>query len=375
MNSKLSWGLRCLITGLVLLPLTCLGQSMTGGGGGAGAAGCSPAGSAGQLLSDNGSGGCTSNVTGTGVLTALGVAVGSAGAPVLFNGAGGTPSSLVLTNATGLPNSGLVAQTANTVLGALTTTSPSGLAVPSCSTAASALQWTSGTGFGCNSAITASAVPLSGITGLGTGVGTALGIAVGSAGGPVTFNGALGTPSSGTATNLTGLPIGGITGLGTGVATALAAAVTGSGSIVLATSPSLITPALGTPSAVDLLHGTDLPNSSVNGITLGTGTSVSLASPRQYYVCTGTCTVTPPVPVASNVYEFCVMNGDNVATVITMAAIGSSARYENTTRTAYGTAGTGTMVSGGAVGDKLCIVSLDSTHYLTTSFNGTWTTN
>jgi len=42
------------------------------------------------------------------------------------------------------------------------------------------------------------------ITGLGTGVATALAIAIGSAGAPVTFNGALGTPSSGTVTNLTG---------------------------------------------------------------------------------------------------------------------------------------------------------------------------
>jgi hypothetical protein len=42
------------------------------------------------------------------------------------------------------------------------------------------------------------------ITGLGTGVATALAINVGSAGAFVTFNGALGTPSSGTVTNLTG---------------------------------------------------------------------------------------------------------------------------------------------------------------------------
>jgi hypothetical protein len=42
------------------------------------------------------------------------------------------------------------------------------------------------------------------ITGLGTGVATALGVNVGSAGAFVTFNGALGTPSSGTVTNLTG---------------------------------------------------------------------------------------------------------------------------------------------------------------------------
>lgn len=49
-------------------------------------------------------------------------------------------------------------------------------------------------------------VAVGGITGLGANVATALGIAVGSAGGPVTFNGAGGTPSSMTGTNITGLP-------------------------------------------------------------------------------------------------------------------------------------------------------------------------
>lgn len=44
---------------------------------------------------------------GTGVQTALGVNVGSAGAPVLFNGAGGAPSSIGLANGTGLPESGV----------------------------------------------------------------------------------------------------------------------------------------------------------------------------------------------------------------------------------------------------------------------------
>jgi hypothetical protein len=42
------------------------------------------------------------------------------------------------------------------------------------------------------------------ITGLGTGIATALGINVGTAGAPVINGGALGTPSSGTVTNLTG---------------------------------------------------------------------------------------------------------------------------------------------------------------------------
>ena len=44
---------------------------------------------------------------GTGVQTALGVNIGSAGAFITFNGAAGTPSSLTLTNATGLPISGI----------------------------------------------------------------------------------------------------------------------------------------------------------------------------------------------------------------------------------------------------------------------------
>jgi hypothetical protein len=66
----------------------------------------------------------------------------------------------------------------------------------------------------------------------GTGVTTALGVNVGSAGAFVVNGGALGTPSGGTATNLTGLPIStGVSGLGTGVATALAAATNGAGGI------------------------------------------------------------------------------------------------------------------------------------------------
>jgi hypothetical protein len=47
-------------------------------------------------------------------------------------------------------------------------------------------------------------VAVGGITGLGTGVATALAVNVGSAGAPIVLNGALGTPSSGTVTNLTG---------------------------------------------------------------------------------------------------------------------------------------------------------------------------
>jgi hypothetical protein len=87
---------------------------------------------------------------GTGVATALGVAVGSAGAPVINGGALGTPSSGNGTNLTGLVYTALPALSANQILGALTATTPSGQSVPSCSAANNALIWTSGTGFGCN---------------------------------------------------------------------------------------------------------------------------------------------------------------------------------------------------------------------------------
>lgn len=57
---------------------------------------------------------------GTGVATALAVNVGSAGAPVVLNGALGTPSSGTLTNATGLPAAGVVGTAA--IIGANTFT-------------------------------------------------------------------------------------------------------------------------------------------------------------------------------------------------------------------------------------------------------------
>jgi len=51
----------------------------------------------------------------------------------------------------------------------------------------------------------------------------------------------------------------GITAFGTGVQTALGQNVTGSGGIVLATSPTLVTPVLGTPTSVTLTNATGLP--------------------------------------------------------------------------------------------------------------------
>jgi len=184
------------------------------------------------LSAANGGTGVTS--LGTGVAVALGQNVtGSGGivlttSPTLVTPALGTPSSGTLTNATGLPIA-------------------------------------------------------TGVSGLGTNVATALAVNVGTAGAFVVNGGALGTPSSGTLTSCSGLPVStGISGLGTGVATFLAtpssanlaAAVTGetgTGALVFATSPTLVTPNLGTPSGGVVTNLTGTASINING-TVGATT-------------------------------------------------------------------------------------------------------
>jgi len=80
----------------------------------------------------------------------------------------------------------------------------------------------------------------------------------------------LGTPASGNLSNCTNVNLGSVTGTlavssgGTGVTTS-----TGTGSVVLSTSPTLITPTLGTPASGNLSNCTNIPLSAATG-TLAT---------------------------------------------------------------------------------------------------------
>jgi hypothetical protein len=211
----------------------------------------------------------------------------------------GTPVSVTLTNATGLPIS--------TGVSGLGTNVATFLATPTSANLAAAL--TDETGTGANVFATLPTFGATGVKFSGSTSGTTTVLSGAIAGtsvltlpvatdtlvgktttdtltnktltSPTLTTPVLGTPSSGTLTSCTGLPLTtgvtgtlpvanggtGITSLGAGVATFLgtpssanlASAVTdetGSGSLVFATSPTLVTPALGTPSSGTLTNCT-----------------------------------------------------------------------------------------------------------------------
>lgn len=290
-------------------------QGQAGGGGGG--SGCVPAGSSGQLLSDNGAGACNSNPTaagvltflgtpsganlatalttalpatkggtgltalGTGVATALGVNIGSAGAPVLFNGAGGTPSSLVGTNITGTA-AGLTAGTVTTNANLTGDVTSSGNATTLAAGSASNL----------NSGTLAAARG---------GAGTINGALKGNGSGVVS-QAACADLSNGTALCSTTPGTGVATFLATPSSANLATALTdetGSGAAVFGTSPTLVTPTLGVASATSVaVTGSGVP---ANGLYLPSANDVALsANTTKVLDCTSTACTFATTVSASN---------------------------------------------------------------------------
>jgi hypothetical protein len=245
---------------------------------------------------------------GTGVTTSTGSGANAlATSPTLVTPLLGTPTSGTLTNCTGLPISTgvsglgtnvatfLATPTSANLAAAITNETGSGLLVFATSPVLttpnigvpSFATLTSATGLPLTTGVTGTLPVANGGTGVTTSTGSNNNVLSTS---PVLVTPNIGVPSFATLTNATGLPIStGVSGLGANVATFLAtpssanlaAAIsneTGSGLLVFATSPTLVTPLLGTPTSGTLTNCTGLPISTgVSG--LGTNVATFLTTP------------------------------------------------------------------------------------------------
>jgi hypothetical protein len=117
-----------------------------------------------------------------------------------------------------------------------------------------------------------------------------------------------------------------------------------------------------------LIAATDLPATNLPT----PGTSVTVALPHGYAICTGTCTVTLPAPTAAG-DDFCIWNDVGVGTAITISGQ-TGVYFSNVATSAYG-AVSGSFTATAAGGNKVCMVARDTTHWIVLSYTGVWTAN
>lgn len=138
---------------------------------------------------------------------------------------------------------------------------------------------------------------------------------------PTLITPALGTPSSGTLTNAMGLPVStGISGLGTGVATALAVNVGSAG------APVVLDGAGGTPSSLTLTNATGLP-------VAGGGTGRSTGTTAYALVATGTTATGAQQSLAAGATTEILVGGGASALPVWTTAQGSGAPVRATSPT------------------------------------------
>ena len=148
--------------------------------------------------------------------------------------------------------------------------------------------------------------------------------------------------------------------------------------MVLATSPSLVTPALGAATATSLL-ATGIVDGQAP-VTVTTGSSATLGGTyKSGYTfnqnATAATAITYTLPTAAAGLQYCVANSYNGSAANTgtlellTSASGQFIIFTDGTLSATG----GYVISGGAARDSACVVGVDSTHWMLYVSSGSWT--